>query len=72
MVNLNKLNAAFVEKQKRKSEVARKMGISVQALGKKLSGKTKITCDDAEALIEALNVTDYQEKVDIFLTTPSQ
>ena len=67
MVNLSKLNAFFVEKGKRKTDVAKSMGISVQALGKKLSGKTKITCDDAEALIKALDMTNYTDKVEIFL-----
>ena len=72
MVNLDKLNGRFVEKRKKKSDVAERMGISIQALGKKLNGKTKITCDDAEIFIDELDITEYQDKVDIFLVSPSQ
>lgn len=72
MVNLDKLNARFVEKRKKKAIVAEKMGISIQALGKKLNGKTKITCDDAEIFIKELDIADYKDKVDIFLASPSQ
>ena len=72
VVNLDKLNARFVEKRKKKLAVAEKMGISIQALGKKLNGTTKITCEDAEIFIKELDITEYKDKVDIFLASPSQ
>lgn len=72
MVNLDKLNAQFVEKRKKKSDVATRMGISIQALGKKLNGTTKITCDDAAIFIDELDITKYQDRVDIFLASSSQ
>lgn len=71
MVNLDKLNAQFVEKRKKKAAVAARMGISIQALGKKLNGTTRITCDDAEIFIDELDINEYQDKVDIFLASPS-
>ncbi len=66
-MNLRKLNAKFVETGVTKKNVAKEFGISVQALNKKLSGKTRISMDDAEKFCTALNIVDYKEKCEIFL-----
>lgn len=68
-MNLNKLNAKFVELGIDKREFAKeKLGVSVQSLNKKLNGSTKITVDDALLFCTELKITSAQEKVDIFLS----
>lgn len=66
-MNLRKLNAKFIEAGVTKEKVAKELGISVQALYKKLSGKTKISMDDAEVFCTVLNIVDNKEKCEIFL-----
>ena len=66
-MNLRKLNAKMVETGITKKEAAKMFGISVQALGKKLSGKTKISTEDAEKFCDLLCISDYKEKCEIFL-----
>lgn len=67
-MNLNKLNAKIVENGLKKKDVANKLGISVQALNKKLNGTTKITTIDAILMCSIIGIKDNAEKVDIFLT----
>ena len=71
-MNLNKLNAKIVEVGIKKKMIAKRFGISVQALNKKLSGITKITIDDACLFCEILNINTYEEKAKIFLDRASQ
>lgn len=76
MVDLAKLNGLIVEQSKArkinmKRRIAARMNISVQALGKKLNGQTKIYTEDAEIFSDELNL-GYEERVDIFLPLPSQ
>ncbi len=71
-MNLRKLNAKFIEVGVSKKVAAKSLGISVQALGRKLSGKTRTSMDDAEKLCAILNITDYKEKCEIFLGETSQ
>lgn len=72
MVNLDKLKGRMVEERISRSELANAMGITVQALNKKLSGKTKITFEDADIMVKTLKINDYHDKINIFLQEPSQ
>ena len=72
MVNLDKLKGRIVEERISRSELAEAMGITVQALNKKLSGKTKITFEDADVMVKVLRIDDYQDKINIFLQESSQ
>jgi plasmid maintenance system antidote protein VapI len=68
-MNLNKLNAKFVELGINKEDFAREaFGISLQALNKKLNGSTKITVDDAIIFCNGLQITDDRDKCEIFLS----
>lgn len=68
-MNLNKLNAKFVELGISKEDFAREeFGITLQALNKKLNGSTKITVDDALVFCRGLQITDDRDKCEIFLT----
>ena len=66
-MNLGKLNGKIVERGIKKSFIANSFGISIQALNKKLSGKTKITVDDAIKFCEVLSIDDCKERNEIFL-----
>ena len=75
-MNLARLNGVITERSKEKNYNMKKvlagdMWISMQALGKKLCGKTKITTDDAEQMSESLEL-GFRERVEIFLPIASQ
>lgn len=67
-MKLNKLNAKITEREIKKKTLADKFGITQQAMGKKLTGKTKMTVDDAMKFCDILMIYDDKEKVEIFLT----
>ncbi len=76
MVDLAKLNGVIVEKSKAKKInlkkiIASDLHISLQALGKKLNGKSKIFVDEVEVFVRVLELTDC-ETLTIFLVLPSQ
>ena len=75
-MNLAKLNGVITERSKAKNQnmkrvIADALGISPQAVGKKLSGETRITTDDAQIMSDVLSL-DLRERVDIFLPCSSQ
>lgn len=65
-MKLNKLKGKIAEKGLKKSDISKCFGITIQALNKKLSGKTKITVEDANKFCKILNLTDANEIYDIF------
>ena len=67
-LNINKLNGKIAELGFKKKDLAMRFGISVQALNNKLRGKTKITTDDAVRFCEILNIDNYADRTDIFLS----
>ena len=74
-MNLAKLNGVITERSKAKNlnmkrVIADALGISPQAVGKKLSGETRITTDDAQIISDVLCL-DFRERVDIFLPCSS-
>lgn len=74
-MNLAKLNGVITEKSKinhvnMKKVIADALGISLQAVGKKLSGETKINTSDAQIMSDVLDL-DYHARVDIFLPISS-
>lgn len=75
-MNLAKLNGVIVEKSKSESTnmkkaIADALGISMQAVGKKLNGETRINTDDAQVIADVLRL-GYKERVEIFLPLSSQ
>ncbi len=66
-MNLRKLNGKIAEAEIKRKELADRFGISVQAMGKKLNGTTKITVDDALLFCDVLKIHNNNDKVDIFL-----
>lgn len=65
-MNLNKLKGKIVEKNISRKSIAEALNITVQALGKKLNGKTGWSTDDANIVSDLLGLSD-EEKIDIFL-----
>lgn len=66
-MNLGKLNGKIAEKGVKKKDIANMFGISIQALNKKLTGKSKISVDDATKFCEILEIENNAEKNQIFL-----
>ena len=66
-MNLAKLNGKIAETKTKKKKLAAYMGITPQALGRKLNGQTKMTVDDALKICECLPITSDTDKIEIFL-----
>ena len=65
-MNITKLNVRLAELGMSKLELAKKIGVSPQALYKKINGKTKLKIEDLENFRKALETTD-EEIREIFL-----
>lgn len=66
-MDLNKLNGLIVEKGKSRKTLAKDFGITVQAIGKKLNGTSKITVEDAEKFCKYIPIDDLVLRNQIFL-----
>lgn len=66
MPKLNALKGKLVEKNKRYSECANQLGISVTTFSDKMNGKSKFNVEEANALANFIGLSD-EEKVNIFL-----
>lgn len=67
-MRLDKLNGVIAEKGISKTRLAKEFGITLQAMSKKLKGKTKITGEDAIKFCDILGITNAEQKCEIFLT----
>ena len=71
-MNVPKLRAKIAEREIRYKDVAKQMGITQQALGRKMTGHTRFSLDDAIKLCNILNITNPTERAEIFLNQSSQ
>ena len=60
-MNLDKLRGQMAEKRLSQSTLAQKMGISLQALNAKLTGKRSITVPEAAMMIDILDIKNPLE-----------
>lgn len=58
MLNTNKLRALMIANGYNISSTARKLGISPNTLGKKLSGKSQFNLDEVDKLIRIFHIQD--------------
>lgn len=65
-MNITKLNVRLAELGMSKLELAKRIGVSPQALYKKINGETKLKIEDLENFRKALETTD-EEIREIFL-----
>lgn len=65
-MNITKLNVRLAELGMSKLELAKRIGVSPQALYKKINGETKLKIEDLEKFRKALETTD-EEIREIFL-----
>lgn len=65
-MNITKLNVKLAEIGMSKIELAKRVGVSPQALYKKINGNTKLKIEDLELFKNALNATEEEIK-EIFL-----
>lgn len=71
MLNKNKLRGAIISAGFTQKEIADKLGISENSFCSKMTGKSSFDVIQAHALCDILNITDNNEKVAIFLASPS-
>ena len=67
MVDNKKIQKLLIDREKNNRQLAEYMGITPQALNKKIRGISKWTIDDADLVCDFLGVTDPVEKAGIFL-----
>lgn len=70
-MNIPKLRAKIAETGIKYSKIAKELGITPQALNRKMRGRTRFSLDDAIQLCTILKI-DVQDGHDIFLTLSSQ
>jgi transcriptional regulator with XRE-family HTH domain len=66
-LNASKLRGKIGEKNIKYKDLARAMGISAQALNKKMRGVTRFNTDDVINICKALGIDDDAERGEIFL-----
>jgi DNA-binding XRE family transcriptional regulator len=67
LLNANSLKGAIAEAGYTQGKLAEKLGVSVNTLSAKISGKTKFTIDEAALICKVLDITDEKRIVHIFL-----
>ena len=72
MLNRNLLRAAMVARGYTQEELAKKIGISANTLSSRLLGASSFNVDEIDKICEVLGITSNEQKVDIFLASPSQ
>ena len=72
MLNSNLLKAAIVRQGLTQGEFAQKIGISHNTLTSRLSGTIPFNVDEVDKACEVLNLTNYEEICNIFLSSISQ
>lgn len=63
MINTKLLKAAIAENGMRQSEVAEKIGISMQSFSSKINNKTQFKIDEVYNLCSILNINGKIEKI---------
>ncbi|WP_427113977.1 helix-turn-helix domain-containing protein [Megasphaera sueciensis] len=71
-MNVPKLRAKIAERGIKYCDVAVQMGITPQALNRKMRGDTRFFLDDAIKLCDILHITNSSERNEIFLSQSSQ
>jgi transcriptional regulator with XRE-family HTH domain len=66
-LNVSKLRGKIGEKNVKYKDLARAMGISSQALNKKMRGITRFNTDDVINICNTLGIDDDAERGEIFL-----
>ena len=65
-MKINKLKAKLVEKEMKKAEFAKKLGIDTSSLYRKFNNAEKITIGEAIKMKQILDIRD-EEAIEIFL-----
>lgn len=71
-MNMRLLKEKLVQSGMRKKEIAASLGISTQALNRKLRGETRFNTKDVFKLCEILQLENSSLRADIFLSFPLQ
>lgn len=66
-MNAQKLKGEILSQGYTQESFARAIGMSINTLNAKLNGKRKLYVDEAEKIIDVLNISSDIKKCDIFL-----
>ncbi len=66
-MDLKKLHGKIGESGIKKKEIAKRLGITPQALNHKLDGNTKFSVDEAQKLCQILQIDCWREAYEMFL-----
>lgn len=72
MLNRNLLRAAMAARGYTQEGLAKKIGISANTLSSRLLGTSSFNVDEIDKICEVLCITSNEQKIDIFLSSPSQ
>lgn len=68
MVNANLLKGKIISSGHNQKSLAPKVGMSINSLNAKINGRKKFDAEEVIRICDALDITDPQEKCDIFLS----
>ena len=71
-MNLNRLRGIMAEQRVTQKDLAKSIGIAENTLLNKLNGRNSFNTREAIAICDVLHISDPKDKVDIFLSSPSQ
>ena len=72
MLNRNLLRAAIVASGYTQEKLAESIGISSNTLSSRMVGTSYFNTDEIDKICSVLNITNNEQKVDIFLSSASQ
>ena len=72
MVNIHKLKGQMVEKGYTQGSLASSIGMSQNTMSSRMNLRTPFNTDEIELICDRLGITSAKDKIDIFLSTPSQ
>ena len=72
MLNKNLFKSVIVKKGYTQDTLAEALGMSANTLSSRITGKSCFDTDEIDQLCDLLDITDNNDKADIFLASPSQ
>lgn len=72
MLNRNLLRAAIAASGYTQEKLAESIGISPNTLSSRMVGSSFFNTEEIDKICEVLNITNNEQKADIFLALPSQ
>ena len=72
MLNKNLFKSFIVKKGYTQDTLAEALGMTANTLSSRVTGKSCFDTDEIDRICDLLDITDNNDKADIFLASPSQ